>query len=371
MAPTPSAISVHVLNNDIQTVAILANAQWQRFPVHRSILGSLRQQFHRHIDLHRVFKGLYDLARKRRHTPEDIDGAAFHTVLVLERDVAVLYLNRDWNQHGVARNLHKVRSHIKGHQVDGDLVPDYFFQVLELYGRSRLQFGELFQTVKLLGLPIIIERRLAQLLDTTVGEAARLARHPHLLVQRQPRIRGVLQGVFFRAVHRHVIVAAHAAIDELDYYFLPNPLEVAIAPLLERESGGFAAAFVHRALVAAAGGVGLDLIRGPKHDVSAAAVGLPPGDASRVVFVGIRDTPVVLFFKLVLFGVRRGIAALPEGFNELVALFVVRELHEGGFLFVGDYPAHILVQPLPISLAQLNLQRFGIGLPLFFRDRAL
>src|ERR1019366_1707900 len=152
---------------------------------------------------------------------------------------------------------------------------------------------------------------------------------------------------------------------------LPNALDVAIAPCFKREGRGLAAAFFHGALVAAAGGMGVNLIRRPKHDVHPAAIGLPTGDAGRVVLVGIRDTPVVLFFKLVLFGVGRGIAALPEGLNELVALFVVRELHEGGFFFVGDNPAHVLVQPLPISLAQLNFERLGVGLPLLFRDWTL
>src|SRR5258708_40187153 len=131
------------------------------------------------------------------------------------------------------------------------------------------------------------------------------------------------------------------------------------------------AALFYGTLVAATGGMGINFIGRPKHDVRPAAFGLPAGDACRVVLLSIRDTPAVLFFKLVLLGVRRGIAALPEGFNELLALFVVRELHEGGFLFVGDNPAHVLVQPLPISLAQLNLERLGIGLPLFFRDRTL
>src|SRR5207245_9202892 len=137
----------NVLNDAMQTEALLATTQWQRFPLRRSILGGLEQQLHRDIDLHCVFKGLYDLARERRHAPEDIDGAAFHAVLVLERDVAVLDLNRDWNQHRVAGDLHEVRSHIKGHQVDGDLVSHHFFQILELYGRSRLQFGKLFETI--------------------------------------------------------------------------------------------------------------------------------------------------------------------------------------------------------------------------------
>ncbi len=159
MAPTPGAISVHVLNHDVQTIAILADAQRQSFPVHRRIFGGLGQQFHRHIDLHRIFKGLHDLAGERRHASEDIDRAALHAVLVLESDVAVLDLNRDRNQNRVAGHLHEVRSHIERHQVDADLVADHFFQILELHGRRRLQFGKLFQTVEFLGLQILIEWR--------------------------------------------------------------------------------------------------------------------------------------------------------------------------------------------------------------------
>src|SRR5258708_19578967 len=132
MAPGPSAISVHILNDNVQTVAIKADPQRQRFPVHRSILGGLGQQFYRHIDLHRVFKGLYDLARERRHATEDIDGAALHAVLVLERDVALLDLNRDRNQHRIAGTLHEARSHTKTHKIDVDLVPHHSFHALDL-----------------------------------------------------------------------------------------------------------------------------------------------------------------------------------------------------------------------------------------------
>src|SRR5580658_5208688 len=107
MFPTPTAIAVHVLNYDVQAIAILADAQRQRFPVHRRILGGLGQQFHWHIDLHRILKGLYDLARERSHAPEDVDRTALHTVLVLESDVAVLDLNGDWNQHRIAGHLHE------------------------------------------------------------------------------------------------------------------------------------------------------------------------------------------------------------------------------------------------------------------------
>src|SRR5579864_1296506 len=82
------------------------------------------------------------------------------------------------------------------------------------------------------------------------------------------------------------------------------------------------------------------------HDVDAAAVGLPAGDACGEVLVGVRDALVVLFFVFVLFGVRRGIATLPEGLDEVVALLVVGELFESSALFVGNDVDHVLIEPL-------------------------
>ncbi len=117
--------------------------------------------------------------------------------------------------------------------------------------------------------------------------------------------------------------------------------------------------------------MGIDFIGRPKHDVHVAAVGLPSGDAGGEVLVGVGDAAVVFFLKLVFFGVGGGIAALPEGLNELVALFVVGELHERGFFFVADDPANIFVEPLAVGFAQLDFKRLGIGLFLLFRERAL
>jgi hypothetical protein len=168
-----------------------------------------------------------------------------------------------------------------------------------------------------------------------------------------------------------VIVVAHAGVDELDHHFLPDPLDIAIAPGFKWKRGGFAATFFHGALVTAAGGMGIDFIGWSEHDVHVAAVALPAGDAGREVLVGIGDTPIVLFLVFVLFGVGCGIATLPEGLNELVALFIVGELHEGGSFFVGDDPAHVLIQPLPVRLAQLDLERLGVLLSLRFRNRTL
>jgi hypothetical protein len=70
--------------------------------------------------------------------------------------------------------------------------------------------------------------------------------------------------------------------------------------------------------------MGVNLIRRSKHDVHAAAIRLPTRHAGGKMLVGISDAAIVLFLELVFFGVGCGIAALPEGLNELVAFFVVR-----------------------------------------------
>src|SRR5208283_4937012 len=115
--------------------------------------------------------------------------------------------------------------------------------------------------------------------EAAVLEAARLTRHSHGFVLGEAGIGRVLEGVFFRAVDGHAVLAAHAAIDELDNDFLADTLNVAVTPLLEREGGGFAAAFVGGALIGAAGGVGVDLVGWAKDNVDVAAVALPAGAA--------------------------------------------------------------------------------------------
>ena len=89
------------------------------------------------------------------------------------------------------------------------------------------------------------------------------------------------------------------------------------------------------------------------------------------MLVGVCDAPVVLFLEFVLHRVRRGIAALPEGLDEIVALFVVGELPEGGALFVGDNPAHVFVQPLFVGLAYFLLESLLVLFLLLFADRTL
>src|SRR5581483_744281 len=110
-------------------------------------------------------------------------------------------------------------------------------------------------------------------------------------------------------------------------------------------------------LVGSAGGVGFDLVCRTVLDVNTAAIGLPAGNAGREMFIGVCNAAVVFFFELVFNRVRSGVPPLPEGFNKLVALFVIGELFKSGTLFISDDPAHIFVEPLAIGLAYLDLQR--------------
>ena len=95
----------------------------------------------------------------------------------------------------------------------------------------------------------------------------------------------------------------------------------------------------------------LDFIRLAEHDVDAAAICFPARNAGCKMLVRIGNALVMFFLEFVLFGVRRGIAALPEGFNKVIALFVVGQLLEGRAFFIGDDVGDVFVQPLLVRLA--------------------
>ena len=62
--------------------------------------------------------------------------------------------------------------------------------------------------------------------------------------------------------------------------------------------------------------MGLDFVRFAKDDINAAAIGFPAGHTRGKVLVGVRDTPVMLFFERVVSVARIRIPALPELINE-------------------------------------------------------
>src|ERR1017187_9024096 len=107
-------------------------------------------------------------------------------------------------------------------------------------------------------------------------------------------------------------LAAHAGIDELQVDLLADSLDVAVPPVLEGKRRSLAAALLHRTFVSSARRMGVNRVGGTVHNVNASAVGPPPGDPRRKMFVGIGNAAVVFFLVFILRGVRSGIAAQPE-----------------------------------------------------------
>ena len=68
---------------------------------------------------------------------------------------------------------------------------------------------------------------------------------------------------------------------------------------------------------------------------------------------------------------RRGVAAAPKYLDEMIKLFGGGERFELGALLRSDNPADILVEPLLVGLAELDLEALGVLLLLFFPKRAL
>ncbi len=166
----------------------------------------------------------------------------------------------------------------------------------------------------------------------------------------------MLQRVLLRAVDGVVIVAALAGIHKLQVDVVADALDVAVVPHLEREGRRLAAALVHRPLILAAAGVGIDVVRLAVCNVDVAAVRHPSRLARSEVLVRIRDAGVDLVAILVVRRVGARVAPLPEVLDELVPLLIVREMLERLRLGVGNDPPHILLQPGLVDAVQLVLQ---------------
>src|SRR5882672_496614 len=111
-----------------------------------------------------------------------------------------------------------------------------------------------------------------------------------------------------------------------------------------------------------------NLVGGAIHDVHASAIRLPARDSSRKVIIGICHSAVVLFFEFVFFCIGGWIAALPEGFNELIALFIVGELFESRLFLVSDDPGNILIEPIAVVFTQFVLEGLGVFFFLLIGD---
>src|SRR5438067_10235862 len=96
------------------------------------------------------------------------------------------------------------------------------------------------------------------------------------------------------------------------------------------------------------------------HDVNAAAISFPSGNAGGIVLVRVSDALVILFAVLVFVRVRVGIAPAPELFDKVFALIVGLEFLERLALFVSDDVRDVFVKPVFVGLLYfgLNFSRF-------------
>src|SRR5204862_8012081 len=113
-----------------------------------------------------------------------------------------------------------------------------------------------------------------------------------------------------------------------------------------------------------------NLIRRHVDDVDSAAVGFPAGDAGGEVLVGVGDAAVLFFFELVFYGVSGGVTPLPESFDEVIALLVIRRLLEGGALFVRNDVSYVFIKPFFVTAADFLLEALFVFLPLLLGQRA-
>src|ERR1035438_3703613 len=93
------------------------------------------------------------------------------------------------------------------------------------------------------------------------------------------------RGPVRRRRRSHAEVSRAPRIGKLYHYANSQSLDVPVKPGLAGQS---------RPTVV------VNLIRRPVHDINAAAIGPPPGNARREVLVRVSDAPVVLFLELVL-----------------------------------------------------------------------
>ena len=150
-----------------------------------------------------------------------------------------------------------------------------------------------------------------------------------------------------------MILARPARVHEFQFDVISHSLEIPIPPLFPRISRGRAAAFFHRTIVSAARRVRIHFVRRPPNDVNASPVRLPTRNARSVVLVRVRDTPVVLFLKIVIRQIRIAAAPQPELFDKLFALFVRIELQKRRPLVRRNNVDHVLVHPFLVLLVEL------------------
>ena len=178
----------------------------------------------------------------------------------------------------------------------------------------------------------------------------------HLLGQRQAATGKIEQRVLFGRVQAQPVLSAQRGVHELQFDFLPQTLDPAVAPSFEGIGGGHAAPLVHGAGIEAPTGAGRDLIRRSMNDVDPAPIGHPARLSAGKALVGVGDPPVVLFLVLVDGGPQVRVAPAPELLDELLLLLHGAEVVEHVQLFIGDDVDDVLLEPFLVVVLLLFLE---------------
>ena len=133
-----------------------------------------------------------------------------------------------------------------------------------------------------------------------------------------------------------------------------------VKPNFERICRRGTAAFIARAVIRPAGRMRFHRIRLAPGNVCTAAVCFPTWNSRCVVLVCICDSLVILLAIFVFFRVRIRIAAAPEIFDKVLALFIGRQRIERPLLFLRDDIGHVRIAPFLVGFLDLANHLAGL-----------
>ena len=321
--------------------------------ISRLALFSVRELFGSRSSDYRILEGAGAASRNVSDFREDIELGLLDATAVLEHQILVVSLNCESGDHPLVRLAEEINAHIKAERIVFDHRRVYCRgQIVELDLRRPAQVGIKLQARKRairLAEGIRISKRIH------VRHPISFARKAHLFGHRQPGVGNHQESIFLVGVASDAIFATAGRIDELNFYSRTDAGEIAIEPALERISGGRSAALGWLALVRAAGRMAVFLVGLSVHDVDAAAIGLPAGNAGSEMLVRIGDSFVVLLAIFIFVGVGIGIATAPEVFDEAFAFLVRLQFLKRFSFVIGNDVSDVLFEPILIGLFQFRL----------------
>src|SRR5215510_13000654 len=359
--------AVHVAHDHIDLV--IARRQHDVLVIGRLHLLADGERFGREARSHDVLEQPDAAAGDVGDLGEDVDRRLRQPADLFVNQVLIRHLDGEGSQHCVVGHAHQVDVQYRVEHVEAGLRQVGFGDPREFVEsdlRRPRQFGEqveFFERVVFGPLTEDLIAPLAAPAESAVSDAVGLRRQAELLGQRQARVRCVKQRVLFIGAAGDAVFARTGRVDEFDLDVRTYSLDVAIPPDFKGISRRRATAFPGWPVIAAARRVRFNLIGLAEHDIDAPAVGLPSGDAAGVMLVGVGDALVILFAVFVDVSVGVWIAAVPEPFDELLALVVSLERVEDLALFIGDDPADVFVYPAYVNALDLLLLAL---LPLLF-----